>query len=74
MKGSGIYSQSYTGEFDCDECGKTFELDGDTNDWQTEAYADCPECGEQLTVELPDPDARDEDADYDDWRDSQLFD
>jgi DNA-directed RNA polymerase subunit RPC12/RpoP len=72
MRGSGIYAQDYTGVFYCDTCEDEFELDGSTDDWQSNAYADCPKCGQQLEVELPSRDERDEDADYDAWRESQM--
>ena len=72
MRGSGIYAEDWTGTFYCSECEDEFELDGTTDDWGHNAFADCPKCGTQLEVELPSADERDEDADYDAWRDSQL--
>ena len=52
MRGSGIYSETYTGTFTCSECEKDYELDGDTNDWGTVAYADCPDCGSELELDI----------------------
>lgn len=72
MRGSGIYAEDYTGYFYCSDCEDEFELDGQTDDWGSYAYADCPKCGKGLELELPDRDGRDEDADYDAWRDSQM--
>jgi DNA-directed RNA polymerase subunit RPC12/RpoP len=73
MKGSGIYSEDYTGIFNCATCEKDFEIDGQTDDWKHTAYADCPECGAELEVDLT-TDERDDDFDYDAWRESQLDD
>jgi transcription initiation factor IIE alpha subunit len=52
MRGSGIYSADYTGTFTCSECEKDYELDGQTNDWGTTAYAECPDCGSELELEI----------------------
>ena len=64
MRGSGIYSDDYTGVFFCSTCEADFDCEGSTDDWQTTAYADCPNCGEELEKELADPVA-DHWADYD---------
>ncbi len=72
MRGSGIYAEDYTGTFYCSDCEDEFELDGTTDDWGTMAYADCPDCGKGLELELPSRDERDEDADYEAYRDSQM--
>lgn len=64
MRGSGIYSADYTGVFFCSTCETDVETEGSTDDWQTTAYADCPNCGEELEKELADPVA-DHWADYD---------
>ena len=70
MIGSGIYSEDYSGAFYCSECDKEFELDGQTNDTGTMAYADCPKCETELELELDL--GYDEDYAYDNWRESQL--
>lgn len=72
MRGSGIYAEDYTGIFFCDNCEDEYELDGQTDDWGTNASAECPDCGATLEVELPDTSQPDEDEAYDNWRDSQL--
>lgn len=74
MNGSGIYREDYTGFFYCDTCEDEFELDGSTDDSGRMAYATCPKCGDNLETEMPDPNEVDEDAMYESWRDSQLFD
>jgi hypothetical protein len=53
MRGSGIYSDDYSGTFECSECEEEFELDGSTDDWGYIAYAECPKCKNQLEKELP---------------------
>ena len=63
MKGSGIYSQTYSGTFNCETCEADFECDGETNDWQTMAFATCPKCEADLEKELPE---QDEDWDFQD--------
>lgn len=67
MRGSGIYSENYTGDFECSECEKEFELDGETDDWGHNAYATCPDCGKDLEKELPSREELEDDywADYD---------
>jgi hypothetical protein len=71
MMGSGIYSDNWSGFMFCDDCEEDVAVEGQTNDWKTQAYADCPKCGADLEKEI-DLNERDEDADYDAWRDSQL--
>lgn len=70
MMGSGIYAEDYTGDFYCSECDKEFELEGSTDDWGHNAYAECPECGKGLDKELP---SREEMADdyYADYREGK---
>ena len=70
MRGSGIYSEDYTGEFYCSECEKEFELDGSTDDWGNVAYAECPECKSELEKELPSKEELERDywADYKDGK------
>lgn len=53
MRGSGIYAMDYTGIFYCSNCDKEFELEGSTDDWGYNAYAECPECEKVLDKELP---------------------
>lgn len=71
MRGSGIYSEDYTGIFYCSNCEDEYQLDGSTDDWGSTAYADCPDCGKGIEKELEERDGSDEDADYDQWRDEQ---
>jgi Zn finger protein HypA/HybF involved in hydrogenase expression len=52
MRGSGIYSEDYEGTFSCSECEKDYELEGQTNDWGTMAYAICPDCNSELEIEI----------------------
>jgi transcription elongation factor Elf1 len=72
MRGSGIYAEDWSGTFYCSDCEDEYSLDGQTDDYGYYASAECPDCGKTLEVELPSSDERDEDADYDAWRDSQL--
>lgn len=72
MRGSGIYAEDYTGTFYCDNCEDEFELDGQTDDWQTKAFADCPKCQAELELDLPSADENDDDAMYEAWRESQM--
>lgn len=72
MRGSGIYSQSWSGEMFCDACDKDVEVDGETDDWGYTAYATCPDCGADLEKEISDESEPDPDAAYDAWRDSQI--
>lgn len=65
MMGSGIYAKDWSGEMDCLACEKTFEVEGETNDWQTMAFAECPQCSGDLEKEI----SRDEN-DYDDTYDN----
>lgn len=66
MRGSGIYAEDYTGNFYCSNCDKEFELEGSTDDWQMNAYAECPECEANLEIEIPSRDEllADYEADY----------
>ena len=75
MRGSGIYSESVSyDEFDCDDCGQTNpEGDTSTDDWGHYTI-ECEFCGttyRESSIKEDYEDAR-ADADYDDWRDSQL--
>ena len=69
MRGSGIYAQEFERDVDCDNCGEV-TLTFVTDDWGCDASAEC-ECGKTFEYEVPE---RDEDADYDDWRDSRYDD
>lgn len=69
MVGSGIYVADITTDFECGKCEKEFELDGYTNDQQTEANAECPDCGAVLTKEISTEQGTDEA--YEAWCDSQ---
>lgn len=53
MRGSGINSGDYYATFACSECDKEFDLYGQTDDWGSVAYAECPDCGRELEVEVP---------------------
>jgi transcription elongation factor Elf1 len=70
MRGSGIYAQEIELDRYCDTCEKEVSLVFMTDDWGHNATATC-ECGAEFEEEIPE---RDEDADYDDWRDSQYED
>lgn len=72
MRGSGIYAEDYTGTFYCSNCEDEYSLDGTTDDWGTYAYADCPDCGASLELELPSRDEQDEDEAYDAYEASQM--
>lgn len=73
MRGSGIYSESYSGWFYCSMCDKEFELDGSTDDWGNTAFAECPKCMTQLEKDIADERRGfDEDSAYDSWAESQL--
>jgi predicted RNA-binding Zn-ribbon protein involved in translation (DUF1610 family) len=72
MRGSGIYAEDYSGVFYCDNCEDEYLLDGQTDDWGHNASAECPDCGAILELEIPSRDERDEDADYEAYRDSQM--
>jgi transcription elongation factor Elf1 len=67
MRGSGIYAEDWTGTFYCSDCDNEHELDGQTDDWGHNAYAECPDCGKGLEVELPSREEMEADywADYD---------
>jgi hypothetical protein len=63
MMGSGIYAQEFEREMDCPECEKEVCVLFTTNDWQTPAGGQCPECGDEFDLEVsnePDPDEADE--------------
>lgn len=72
MRGSGIYSEDYTGIFYCSNCEDEYTLDGQTDDFGDKAYADCPDCGSSIEKDLSDEGGVDEDAMYDNWKESQL--
>jgi transcription elongation factor Elf1 len=72
MRGSGIFSEDYTGTFHCAVCEDDFECEGSTNDWGSMAYAECPECGAELELEIDTEGGQDEDAAYDSYRESLL--
>jgi hypothetical protein len=75
MNGSGIYSQEITMEITCpeEECRFTGEVLMSTNDSVTAAYGKCPECEADLEESLDEEDlGKDEDAEYDAWRESQM--
>ncbi len=71
MKGSGIDSESWTGEIYCSTCDEDVEVDGSTDDWGTMVYATCPDCNSDLEKEI-DNSRDDDDYAYESWRDSQL--
>ena len=67
MRGSGIYAEDWSGVFYCSDCDDEYSLDGQTDDWGHQAFADCPDCGKQLEVDLPTREEMEADywADYD---------
>lgn len=64
-RGSGIYSDTMTREFTCRDCDWEGELDGSTDDGKFMLYAICPNCKEELTIDL---DAERETANWDNDR------
>lgn len=50
--GSGINIVEMTREFTCRECAWEGELDGSTDDSRSMLYAECPNCKEELTIDL----------------------
>lgn len=52
MRGSGIDSDSWSGEMYCPTCKVEVEVEGETNDSWTMAYANCPECGGDLSKDI----------------------
>lgn len=71
MFGSGIYCEEITATFHCPTCEEDYELEGMTDDYHTMATAECEVCKTSLRIEL-DSNERDEDNDYDAWRESQM--
>jgi hypothetical protein len=53
MRGSGIYAEDWSGIFYCSDCDDEYELDGQTDDWGYQAFAECPDCQKQLEIDLP---------------------
>lgn len=68
MKGSGIDSREIEREFTCRSCNWEGEALGYTDDWVTMLYAECPNCKDEMTIDL---EAERESADWDkepeDW-------
>lgn len=53
MMGSGIYVQDWVGTIECVYCEQKFEeVEGQTNDWGSMAYADCPKCGREVETQI----------------------
>jgi predicted RNA-binding Zn-ribbon protein involved in translation (DUF1610 family) len=50
--GSGINIIEMTREFTCGECAWEGELEGSTDDSRSMLYAECPNCKEELTIDL----------------------
>ena len=46
--GSGIYAKDVYMTFNCVRCEEEVDLDGQTNDTQDVAYAQCPKCHDYL--------------------------
>ena len=67
--GSGIYSEEFEDVAECPTCEKEVDVLFSTNDWQTMAYGQCPDCGYEFEREISNE--PDEDDAYDAWRDSQ---
>jgi hypothetical protein len=68
MRGSGIYAQEIELDKYCDTCEQEVSLVFITDDWGVNATAQC-ECGAEFEHEFSNE--RDDDADYDDWRQGQ---
>lgn len=67
--GSGINSVEMTREFTCRSCGWEGEGEGTTDDSQFMLYAVCPNCKDEMTIDLA---LERESADWDsdtDWED-----
>mgnify|MGYP006921290350 CR=1 FL=1 len=73
MKGSGIDSMPWNGVIYCPDCKSHQEVEGQTDDWGNYAYADCPSCERELVEDIS-MYGNDDDARYDEWKDSQLED
>jgi len=72
MRGSGIFSEDYSGVFFCPSCEDEYSLDGQTDDFGVEAFAECPDCGEPLSKEISDERGVDEDAEYEAQMEAQM--
>lgn len=69
--GSGINTIEMEREFQCRSCQWEGEEVGTTDDWGSTLYAECPNCKDEMTIDL---DAEKESADWDndttaDWED-----
>jgi Zn finger protein HypA/HybF involved in hydrogenase expression len=63
IQGSGIGQVQIEREFNCRDCDWEGELVGSTDDYQDTLYAECPNCREELTIDL---DAERNSANWDD--------
>lgn len=50
--GSGIYSVDIEREFTCRSCGWEGEVVGVTDDNQFMLYAECPNCKDEMSIDL----------------------
>lgn len=68
MVGSGINSVEMEREFSCRSCGWEGEAVGSTDDWGTILYSVCPNCKDEMTIDLG-AEKDDAEPDYDSWVD-----
>lgn len=52
MVGSGINSKEIEREFTCGSCRWEGEVVGSTDDWGGMLYAECPNCKDEMTIDL----------------------
>tara|TARA_B110000503_G_scaffold88259_1_gene133818 strand:- start:2983 stop:3201 length:219 start_codon:yes stop_codon:yes gene_type:complete len=65
MQGSGFNAEGIEREFTCRNCNWQGVVLGITNDYQSMLYATCPNCKDEMTIDL---DAERESADWDNDR------
>lgn len=68
--GSGVNQKEIEREFTCRSCGWEGEALGYTDDWGSMLYAECPNCKDEMVIDL-DAEKNDlfADPDYDSWVD-----
>jgi hypothetical protein len=72
MIGSGIYSKDIIVTRICSNCEYEGEIEMVTNDSQTSANGNCPECDHNIDADLDDEDfGYDPDLAYEDYRDNR---
>jgi len=70
MRGSGIGSLEIEREFTCRSCSWEGSVIGSTDDSQNLLYAECPNCKDEMTIDLAmENDPMYAEPDYDSWVD-----